>query len=247
MNKLSKDYSTKWGINYPSVVLNTRSILIEIAVLKHFNHLSVKQLDTLQFKQTGTTKFWSGICLGVIEIDLTKPFVLMTALEFTYNIGKVSKSLRPFALRLTKDSEDANDLLQDTLLKAYTNRDKYTDGTNLKAWLYTIMKNTFITNYQRMVRKNTFIDTTDNLHYINSTDSSTDNLAYSSFAQEDIARAVNNLDDTYRTPFMMHFRGFKYHEIAAKLDIPIGTVKNRIHIARKELKSKLHVYAHFAS
>lgn len=169
----------------------------------------------------------------------------MTALEFTNHIGKVSKSLRPFALRLTKDVEDANDLLQDTLLKAFTNRDKYTDGTNLKAWLYTIMKNTFITNYQRMVRKNTFIDTTDNLHYINSIESSTDNTAYSSFAQDDINRAVNDLDDTYKTPFMMHFRGFKYHEIAVRLNIPIGTVKNRIHIARKELKDQLKVYAYF--
>ena len=93
--------------------------------------------------------------------------------------------------------------------------------------------------------QNTFIDTTDNLHYINSMESSTDNMAYSSFAQDDINRAVNGLDDTYRTPFMMHFRGFKYHEIAAKLDIPIGTVKNRIHIARKELKDQLKVYAHY--
>jgi len=171
----------------------------------------------------------------------------MTALEFTHHIGKVSKSLRPFALRLTKDVEDANDLLQDTLLKAFTNRDKYTDGTNLKAWLYTIMKNTFITNYQRMVRKNTFIDTTDNLHYINTMDNSTDNGAYSTFAQEDISRAVNNLDETYRAPFMMHFRGFKYHEIASKLAIPIGTVKNRIHIARKELKDKLKAYAYYTA
>ena len=170
----------------------------------------------------------------------------MTALEFTYSIGKVSKALRPFALRLTKDMEDANDLLQDTLLKAFTNRDKYADGTNLKAWLYTIMKNTFITNYQRMVRKNTFIDTSENLHYINSVGSSTDNLAYSSFALDDINRALEGLEDSYRTPFMMHFRGFKYHEIAQKLDIPIGTVKNRIHIARKGLKEKLSMYAHWS-
>ncbi|GAB2763850.1 RNA polymerase sigma factor [Rhabdobacter roseus] len=168
----------------------------------------------------------------------------MTAIEFTYNIHQVSKSLKPFAMRLTRDSEDANDLLQDTLLKAFTNREKYTDGTNLKAWLYTIMKNTFITNYQRMVRKNTFIDTTDNLHYINSMESTTDNGAYSSFAMEDINGAIKALDKAYQVPFMMHFRGFKYHEIAAKLDIPIGTVKNRIHIARKELKSKLRMYSH---
>lgn len=167
----------------------------------------------------------------------------MTALEFSYSINKMCRSLKPFALKLTKDMEEANDLLQETVLKAFTNRDKFTDGTNLKAWLYTIMKNTFITNYQRMVRRNTFIDTTDNLHYINSSNNTTDNLAYSSFALKDINDAIKGLDDAYRTPFMMHFRGFKYHEIADKLEIPIGTVKNRIHIARKELKGALKNYA----
>jgi RNA polymerase sigma factor (sigma-70 family) len=168
----------------------------------------------------------------------------MTALEFTFHLGKVSKSLKPFAMKLTRDYEEANDLLQDTLLKAFTNRDKYTEGTNLKAWLYTIMKNTFITNYQRMVRKNTFIDTSDNLHFINSMENSTDNQALSTFAMNDINNAVGSLEDAYKTPFMMYFRGFKYHEIAEKLDIPIGTVKNRIHIARKELKERLYMYAH---
>lgn len=168
---------------------------------------------------------------------------IMTAIEFNYAIYSTSKALKPFALRLTKDSEDANDLLQDTLVKAFLNRDKYADGTNLKAWLYTIMKNTFITNYQRMIRKNTFIDTTDNLHYINSSDSLVENDAYSSFALDDINRAIDGLEDTYKIPFMMHFKGFKYHEIAQKLNIPIGTVKNRIHIARKELKDLLSVYA----
>lgn len=168
----------------------------------------------------------------------------MTALEFTYSLNRVSKSLKPFALRLTKDVEDANDLLQETLMKAFTNREKFTDGTNLKAWLYTIMKNTFITNYQRMMRKNTFIDTTSNLHYINSPASLTENLAYGSFTMEEIQAALRGLDDAYRVPFLMHFRGFKYHEIAEQLHIPIGTVKNRIHIARKELKYKLSSYAY---
>lgn len=176
--------------------------------------------------------------------DLKKLFI-MTALEFGYSINKVTSSLKPFALRLTKDDEAANDLLQETVLKAFTNREKYTDGTNLKAWLYTIMKNTFITNYQRMVRRNTFIDTTDNLHYINSSDNISENLAYSSFAMKDINKAIKKLDDAYRVPFLMHFRGFKYHEIAEKLQIPIGTVKNRIHIARKELKDRLKNYSKF--
>ena len=166
----------------------------------------------------------------------------MTALEFSHTIDEMTTSLRPFALRLTKDSEDADDLLQETVLKAYSNRDKFTEGTNLKAWLYTIMKNTFITNYQRMVRRNTFIDTTDNLHYLNSSDNITENLAFSSFAMRDINKAITKLEDNFKVPFLMHFRGFKYHEIAEKLNIPIGTVKNRIHIARKELKSMLKNY-----
>lgn len=167
---------------------------------------------------------------------------VMTSVEFSSNLHEISAALKPFALKLTKDSEDANDLLQETMLKAFTNRDKFAEGTNLKAWLYTIMKNTFITNYQRLVRRNTFIDTTENLHYINSSENITQNLAFSTFAMEDINKAIEKLEESFRQPFIMHFRGFKYHEIAEKLHIPIGTVKNRIHIARKELKDRLKVY-----
>jgi RNA polymerase sigma factor (sigma-70 family) len=160
----------------------------------------------------------------------------MTTLEFSYSLEKLSSSLKPFALKLTRDMDDANDLLQDTMVKAFTNKDKFTEGTNLKAWLYTIMKNTFITNYQRMVRRGTFVDTTDNLHYLNSGDILVENGAYGDFTMDDINNSIEELEDVYKTPFMMHYRGFKYHEIADKLDIPIGTVKNRIHIARKLLK-----------
>lgn len=166
----------------------------------------------------------------------------MTTLEFSYSLSQMTKSLKPFAMKLTKDTDDANDLLQETLMKAYKNRDKFSEGTNLKAWLYTIMKNTFITNYQRMVRRGTFIDTTDNLHFINSSDTRIENNAAGNFALTDINEAIDNLEDVYKTPFMMYFRGFKYHEIAARLEIPIGTVKNRIHIARKQLKEKLRTY-----
>ncbi|MFD2034466.1 RNA polymerase sigma factor [Belliella marina] len=168
----------------------------------------------------------------------------MTTLEFSYSLNKLSSSLKPFALKLTRDMDDANDLMQDTMVKAFTNKEKFTEGTNLKAWLYTIMKNTFITNYQRMVRRGTFVDTTDNLHYINSGDVLVENGAYGDFTMDDIHSAIGGLDEVYKSPFMMHYRGFKYHEIAQKLDIPIGTVKNRIHIARKILKDDLHIYRH---
>jgi RNA polymerase sigma factor (sigma-70 family) len=167
----------------------------------------------------------------------------MTALEFNYSITQASKTLKPFALKLTKDLDDAKDLLQDTMVKAFLNKDKFTDGTNLKAWLYTIMKNTFITNYQKMVKKKTFIDTTENLHYLNSSSFTINNFALNSFASEEINRAIDKVDDLFKVPFMMYFKGFKYHEIAEELAIPIGTVKNRIHIARKELKDMLSIYA----
>ncbi|GAA0877338.1 RNA polymerase sigma factor [Algoriphagus jejuensis] len=168
----------------------------------------------------------------------------MTTLEFSYSLNKLSSSLKPFALKLTRDLDDANDLMQDTYVKAFSNRDKFAEGTNLKAWLYTIMKNTFITNYQRMVRRGTFVDTTENLHYLNSGNVEIENGVFGNFTMADINRAIEKLDSTYKTPFMMYFQGFKYNEIAENLRIPIGTVKNRIHIARKLLKGDLVMYTH---
>jgi RNA polymerase sigma-70 factor (ECF subfamily) len=166
----------------------------------------------------------------------------MTALEFSYAITQSTKALKPFALRLTRDSDDAADLLQDTVVKAIIHKEKFSEGTNLKAWMYTIMKNTFITNYQKMVKRKTFIDTTENLHFINSTQFSTKNQGEQKFAMDDINKAVSSLDVAYKEPFMMYFHGYKYHEIAEKLLVPIGTVKNRIHLARKELKDVLKMY-----
>ncbi len=167
----------------------------------------------------------------------------MTAPEFNTAVIDMHKSLKPIAFKLTRDNEEANDLLQETLLKAIANRDKFTEGTNLKAWLYTIMKNTFITNYHRLVKRKTFIDTTDNLHFINSSKHVTENGASASLAMDEIHAAIGELSYEYKTPFMMHYKGYKYYEIADILNIPIGTVKNRIHIARKELKSKLKSYS----
>ncbi len=166
----------------------------------------------------------------------------MTSTEVS-SLSHMSQFLKPYALKLTQDAQDANDLIQDTLLKAITNMDKFKEGTNLKAWLYTIMKNTFITRTQSVARRSTFVDTTDNLHFINSSNHTTENLAYSDFAMKDIKRALESLDEIYQKPFMMHFRGFKYTEIATRLGMPLGTVKNRIFIARQELKEKLHQYA----
>ncbi len=166
----------------------------------------------------------------------------MTQQEFGHSVHQKINDLRFHALKFTKDQDDANDLLQETKLKAIANKEKFKTGTNLKAWLYTIMKNSFITNYQKKVRRNTFIDTTDNLHFINETNYTIGNKGENKFVMEDVKSAIESLEDNFKKPFMMHFRGFKYHEIADKLSIPIGTVKNRIHVARQELKEQLKSY-----
>jgi len=163
----------------------------------------------------------------------------MTTVEFDNKLLSIYDSLRPGALKLTRNLEEANDLLQETLLKAISNRDKFSEGTNLKAWLYTIMKNTFITNYHRLVKRNTFIDTTQNLHYLNSSSQSIENKATSKMFMDEIHRAIQGLSHEYKTPFMMHYQGYKYREIADILKLPMGTVKNRIHVARKELKGTI--------
>lgn len=166
----------------------------------------------------------------------------MTTIEFDKSISEISLALKPYALKLTKDHEAANDLLQETLLKALKNKDKFQMGTNLKAWMYTILRNTFFTQYQKAKRRQTFVDSTDNLHFINNGSTTITNSASESFKAEDIRKAISNIHERFSTPFLMYFQGFKYQEIAEKLDIPIGTVKNRIHVARKRLQPQLAMY-----
>ena len=167
----------------------------------------------------------------------------MTAVEFTNQVQQISVLLRPAALTLTRDTDAAYDLVQETLLKALLNKEKFKAGTNLKAWLYTIMRNTFINNYNKITKRTSPIDASDIFQYTNTSDSFvTHNGANSTFIMGDIDRALAGLNEDFRKPFMMYYIGYKYLEIAEKLQIPIGTVKNRIHIARKELKKLLFVY-----
>ncbi len=167
----------------------------------------------------------------------------MTKREFNTVVTKQTESLKMYALRFTRNDEDANDLVQDTVLKAITYYDKFKQGTNLKGWLYTIMKNTFINNYRQITKTNTYVTQADDISSENLVYSSTKNIGESKFVMEDIREAMQNLSDEYYVPFTMYFEGYKYHEIADHLDIPIGTVKTRIHVARKILKTSLKAYS----
>lgn len=166
----------------------------------------------------------------------------MTKIEFNTMVMRQASSLKMYALHFTHDSDDANDLVQDTLLKAITYYNKFKEGTNLKGWLYTIMKNTFINNYRRFVKISSFVTKSDEISSANLVFSSTKNQGESKFVMDDIKSALGKLPGEYYVPFSMYFEGFKYHEIADHLEIPIGTVKTRIHVARKLLKKSLKPY-----
>lgn len=165
----------------------------------------------------------------------------MSELEFNAKFSGYTNSLFSFALNLTKDKEEAQDLFQDTAFKAIINKEKFRVGTNFKAWLFTIMKNTFINNYRRNIRKNTLMDSTDNLYFINSSSAIVNNDADSEILLEELNLIIDMLDDNLKNTFRMHFNGYKYHEIAEIEQIPLGTVKSRIFLARKEIKQKLLV------
>lgn len=161
----------------------------------------------------------------------------MSEIDFNNSLEQCTTTLKSFAFNLTKNDEEAEDLLQDTAYKAIVNREKFRTGTNFKAWLFTIMKNTFINNYRRKVRRNTVMDNTDNQYFINSSNSIVNNDADSKILLEELNDMIDKLDENLREPFRMHFYGYKYQEIADKTSIPLGTVKSRIFIARNELKS----------
>jgi len=166
----------------------------------------------------------------------------MTNIEFSTLVVRQASSLKIYALRFTHDTEDANDLVQDTILKAITYFNKFKEGTNLKGWLYTIMKNTFINNYRRFVKISSFVTKTDEISSQQLHFSASNNQGENKFVMDDIKKALSKLQQEYNMPFTMYFEGYKYHEIADKLNIPIGTVKTRIHVARKMLKQDLKVY-----
>jgi len=173
------------------------------------------------------------------EASFKNKEIAMTTMEFNIKLSTLTTLLHSFAYNLTKNSEDAKDLYQETAFRALYNRDKFQPGTNFKAWTFTIMKNIFINNYRKKVKANTILDTTDNQYYLNSGSHSTTNAAEGGMMLKELNGMVEVLDDSIRVPFLMHFEGFKYQEIADELRLPLGTVKSRIFFARKELKDKI--------
>lgn len=163
----------------------------------------------------------------------------MPKLEFNQLLLNNADFLKPFAINLTRDSEAAKDLYQETLFKAISNSEKYRVGTNIKAWLFTIMRNIFINDYRRKSRQQTVFDATPNDFLLDHNQGAISNTAESKLRLKEIHAIIESLPEIFKTPFMLYFEGYKYHEISDLLQEPLGTIKSRIHFARKLLKQQI--------
>lgn len=166
----------------------------------------------------------------------------MTAIEFNYQLHHNESKLYGFALTLVQAKEEASDLVQETFLKALTYREKFTHQTNFTAWLFTIMKNTFINQYRRKKISGNVVQRLDDQYQMPVDQNFKAASPFSHIAQSEITSAIESLDDELLEPFSLHYNGFKYREIADQMNLPIGTVKSRIFQARKKLMEMLADY-----
>jgi len=158
-------------------------------------------------------------------------------------------ALFTFAYHLTYNEDDANDLVQETYLKAFRFIDRYREGTNAKAWLFKILKNVFINQYRRKSKRPTRVDYEEILYH---DEEDTNYSGYRDLRQEmfeemigdEVTNAINSLPVDFRVVILLcDIEGFTYEEISKIVDIPIGTVRSRLHRARNMLKDKLKEYA----
>ena len=189
-------------------------------------------------------KLESGIEFSTRDIlyygnELYDHGIFKEALEFYNKFTALDSIMHSFAYKLTKNVEDSRDLFQETMFRALKNKDKFRAGTNFKAWMLTIMKNIFINDYRKKMKANTIMDSTDNNFYINSGKNTINNQGDSNIMFKELTTMVEELSDDVKVPFVMHYKGYKYQEIAEHLELPLGTVKSRIFFARKELKQKI--------
>lgn len=157
------------------------------------------------------------------------------AFDFSKHLQSNTPSLLSFALSLTKNNSDAEDLYQDTVFLALKNQEKFSTGTNFLAWLKTIMRNTFINNYRKQKRFQKIIAKGVGGYFFGRKAAA--NTTESDMNLQEIEKLISAVDDRFKTPFLMYYTGYSYEEIAEQLNLPMGTVKSRIFFARKHLKS----------
>lgn len=163
----------------------------------------------------------------------------MSNLEFYAQFQQVNSLLEGFALQLTRDKEQAQELVQETVARALKYKDRFTLGTNFKAWITTMMRNIFLNQKRDYKRRKTESIPNDSLYLNMENTSITSNSGEQSIRMEEILKRVNQLENSIKQPFWMYYQGYSYEEIAESLGIPLGTVKSRIFNARKKLKASI--------
>lgn len=163
----------------------------------------------------------------------------MNALQFQKKLLSMQENMMNFALMLTANRDDTQDLMQDTTLKVLDNQEKFVDNINFKGWVLTVMRNIFINNYHKIVRTQTVVDQGVDLYNLDVVNDSGFDSPDGAYQIKEITKAINSLNDELKIPFSMFLSGYKYNEIAEKLSVPLGTVKSRIFFARQELQKVL--------
>lgn len=163
----------------------------------------------------------------------------MTNEQFLESINQYNNLLFSFALRLTRSHQDAQDLLQETTMRAFRHKDKFMMGTNFKSWASTIMRNTFINRYRKLKNRKHVNAPIEDFTYAIESKSAVNNSGEQNLRMQELTRIMESISDIYTVPFMMFFRGYEYKEIAEHLGIPIGTVKSRIFLARRKMKEMI--------
>ncbi len=159
----------------------------------------------------------------------------MTVTEFNNKLENLEDLLFGFAMKLTKNRDRSKDLMQETVMRAFKNKDRFNEGTNFKAWVTTIMRNSFINDYRKQRTRNRVEQPVEDMLHV-ADQAVVSETASSSIMMTELEMILANLSDTYRIPFSMFYEGYSYIEIAEKMNLPIGTVKSRIFFARKQLK-----------
>ncbi|MFT4667696.1 MAG: RNA polymerase sigma-70 factor (ECF subfamily) [Flavobacteriales bacterium] len=162
----------------------------------------------------------------------------MKNFQFVQEFNSNSSYLKHFALKLTRDKSAADDLFQETAFRAFRYREKYIENTNFKAWVSTMMKNLFINHYRRNKKRHEIQDNTKDGYFLNRSSGTIVNDGETNINVQEIFKMVDSLDDDYRIPFLMAYNGYKYIEIQEAMNLPLGTIKSKIHHARKILKRR---------
>lgn len=169
-----------------------------------------------------------------LTLKKSKPMTMKT--QIVEDLIQISPNLRKFAYKLTGNDYDAEDLYQETALRIYAKREKFRVNTNFEAWAKVIMRNLFINNYRKKARQNTYVDSSPNQFILNGADNAAQSKGESNINYKELVQMVQNLPENLKSPFWMSYKGYKYEEIAELLDTPMGTIKSRIFLARKQLQ-----------